>query len=181
MFGDFGSIFIYRKTDGQIRSVFESSYRAGIASPVNVMSHKRVSFKVRSMMLAVAVVALCFGAERMWRRRQFYLEQAAPHAHMEAFYSELALDLAGVQRQPPLPRIVMFLLPDGTGVEIDTHGPSPRIYYPLGTKNPADGSTVMRLIAMCKKGAAKEGAKRRMFERMAARPWLRSDPSPFSD
>jgi hypothetical protein len=132
------------------------------------------------MMLAVAVAALCFGAERIWRRREFYLEQAVPHAHSEAFYSDLALDLAGVQRQPPS-RIVDALLPDGTAVQFVTHGPSPRIYYPLGTKNLADDATVARLIAMCNQEAARERAIRRKFERMAARPWLLSDPSPFSD
>ncbi len=93
----------------------------------------------------------------MWRRRQFYLEQAAPHAQMEAFYSDLALDLAGVERQPPF-RIVSALTPDGKGLQFVTHGPSPRIYYPLGTTNLADDATVTRLIAMCKKEAAKEGA-----------------------
>jgi hypothetical protein len=147
---------------------------------VNVMSHKRVSFKLRSLMFAVAVAALCFGAERMWRRRQFYLEQAAPHAQMEAFYSDLALDLAGVERQPPS-RIVSALTPDGKGLQFVTRGPSPRIYYPLGTTNLADDATVKRLIAMCKKEAAKEGAIRRTYERMAARPWLLSNPPPSSD
>ncbi len=147
---------------------------------MNVMSHKRLSFKVRSLMLAVAVAALCFGAERMWRRRQFYLEQAAPHAQMEAFYSDLALDLAGVERQPPS-QVVSSITPDGKGVKFVTHGPPPRIYYPLGTKNLADDATVTRLIAMCNQEAARERAIRRKFERMAARPWLLSDPSPFSD
>ena len=155
---------------------------AGIASPVNVMTHKRVSFKVRSLMLAVAVAALCFGAERMWRRRQFYLEQAVPHAHMEAHYSDLALDLAGVERQPPS-RVAnaLYLFPNGKAVKFVTHGPSPRIYYPLESTNLADDATVAQLIDMCKKGAAKEGAIRRMFERMAARPWSLSNPAPSSD
>ncbi len=116
----------------------------------------------------------------MWRRREFYLEQAAPHAHMEAFYADLALDLAGVQRQPQS-RIVDALLPDGTAVKFVTHGPSPRIYYPLGTKNLADDATVARLIAMCNQEAAKDGAIRRMFERKASRPWLLSNPTPLSD
>ncbi len=145
---------------------------------MNVMSHARVSFKLRSMMFAVAIAALCFGAERMWRRRQFYLEQAAPHAHMEAFYSDLALDLAGVRRRPPY-QIVDFLLPDGTGVEVDARGPSPRIYYPLGTKNLADDATVTRLIAMCNQEAARERAKRRKFERMAAPPGYFPAPHRF--
>jgi hypothetical protein len=136
-----------------------------------------VSFKLRSLMFAVAVAALCFGAERMWRRRQFYLEQAAPHAQMEAFYSDLALDLAGVERQPPFPvGTYFFLLPNGKAVKFVTRGPSPRIYYPMESTILADDATVAQLIAMCKKGAAKEGAIRRMLERKAARPWLLADP-----
>ena len=97
---------------------------------------------------------------------------------MEVFYSDLALDLAGVQRQP---RSWMALLPDGTAVEFVTHGTSPRIYYPQGTKNLADDATLARLIAMCNQEAARERAIRRKFERMAACPWLSSDPSPSSD
>jgi hypothetical protein len=131
-------------------------------------------------MVLVAIAAICVWAERMWRRRALYLEQAAQHASMEAHYSDLALDFAGVPRQPPTVT-VSVLTPDGKAVQFVTHGPSPRVYYPLGTKNLADEATLTRLINMCKQEAAHEGAIRRMFERNAARPWLRFNPSLSSD
>jgi len=131
-------------------------------------------------MVMVAIAAISFWAERTWRRRAFYLEQAAQHASMETHYADVALDLAGAPRQPPS-QIVHALLPDASGVEFATQGLVPRIYYPLGSKNLADQATVTRLISMCREEAAREGAIRRMFERNAARPWLRLKPTPFSD
>jgi hypothetical protein len=139
----------------------------------------RIRFTMRWMMVMVATAALLFWAERMWQRRAYYLERAA-HVHLEAHYSDLALDPAGVPRQPAT-STVDALLPDGTAVEFKTHGRSPQIYYPLGSKNLADQATVNRLIAMCKQEAARRRAIRRMFERNAARPWLPFNPSLFSD
>jgi hypothetical protein len=135
----------------------------------------RVRLKLRWLMVLVALVALSLWAERMWKRRAFYLEQAAPHAKMEAFYSGLALDLAGVPRQPPS-RTVSALTPDGKGIKFLTHGPAPRVYYPLGSNELADEATFKRLIAMCQQEAAKEGAIRRLYERQASHPWLPFDP-----
>jgi hypothetical protein len=127
-------------------------------------------------MILVAIAAICVWAERMWRRRALDLEQVAQHASMEAHYS----DLAGVPRQPPS-TTVDALTPDGKAVEFVIHGPSPRVYYPLGTKNLADQATRTRLINMCRLEAAHDGAIRRMFERNPARPWLRFNPSLSSD
>jgi hypothetical protein len=43
-----------------------------------------IRFTVRRMMIAVAVMALMFGAARLWQRRDFCLRRAALHARWEA-------------------------------------------------------------------------------------------------
>src|SRR5262245_6729654 len=135
----------------------------------------RVRLKLRWLMVTMALIALSLWGERMWRRRAFYLEQAAPHAHFEAFYSDLALDLAGVPRQPPS-KIDAWTLPDGNAVRFLARGRSRLIFYPAESDDLADEATVKRLIAMCRQEAATQGAIRRMFERQASHPWLSFDP-----
>src|SRR5438105_4148536 len=104
----------------------------------------RVRLKLRWLMVTMALIALSLWAERMWRRRASYLEQAAPHAHMEAFYSDLALDLAGVPRQLPS-NIDAWMTPDGKGVRFLARGLSPLVSYPLESDDLADEATVKRL------------------------------------
>jgi hypothetical protein len=140
----------------------------------------RTRFPIWGLMLLVTVLALAVWAEQMWRKRESYLKDAAPHAQMEAFYSELALDIAGVPRQPPS-LTASAILPDGTALHFAAHGPVPQIYYPLGTKNVADEATVKRLRTMCKQEAVKEGALKRMYERNASHPWMPFDLAPIQD
>ena len=43
----------------------------------------RPRFTVRWILIAVALMAVVFGAERMRQRRQVYLERAAPHVTLD--------------------------------------------------------------------------------------------------
>jgi len=113
----------------------------------------------------------------MWRRREFYLTQVAPYARMEAFYSELAQDLAGDPRQAASVTATA-LLPDGSAVHFASHGAFPRIEYPPGDPNPADKATVGKLVAMCQRAAAYQAGLRRKYEYAAAHPWLLVSPDP---
>ncbi len=136
----------------------------------------RVRLKLRWLMVTIALIALSLWAERMWRLRAFYLEHAAPHAHLEAFFSDLALDLGGVPRQPPS-KIDAFTLPDGNAVRFLGRGRDRLIFYPAVSDDLADEATVKRLIAMCRQEVAMQSAIRRMFERHASHPWVSFDPN----
>lgn len=136
----------------------------------------RVRLKLRWLMVTIALIALTLWAERMWRLRAFYLKLAANPAHIEAFYSDLALDLVGVPRQPPS-KIDAWGLPDGTAVRFLVRGRSRLIFYPAESDDLADEATVKRLIAMCRQEAATQGVIRRMFELHASQPWFSFDPN----
>ncbi len=60
----------------------------------SAMKIPRVSFTVRRMMVAVAVVALLIGIARLWRTRQLYLEKAADHAGFRALVLRSPLTIA---------------------------------------------------------------------------------------
>lgn len=137
----------------------------------------RVQFTVRRMMVAVSILAIVFGAERMWRRRQAYLERADPHARMEEFHADLARDLAADPAAAGY-ITVTALLPDGSAVRFAGHGPGRRIHYPPDAVNPADEGTAARLEAMCRREAEREGQLRRKYERAARYPWLPVAPDP---
>jgi hypothetical protein len=130
------------------------------------------------LMVAVAVAVMALWAERMWRRREFYLERAEHHGFKEAWCSNLAMDLAGVPRQPPS-KAKKSLLPDGTGVEFVNRGPSRQIFqtHVGGTKELADEATIEQFVMMCNEAAAEEREMRRVYEWYASHPWLSFDPS----
>jgi hypothetical protein len=53
-----------------------------------------LQFRLRTLILMVLLVGVTFGAERVWRRRQEYLNRAAYHASEEATMSADARALA---------------------------------------------------------------------------------------
>jgi hypothetical protein len=138
---------------------------------------RRLRFTLRLLMIAVAIIALTFGAEQMWRRREFLRSEAAAHALKEAFYSDLAQDLAGDPGQAAS-LTATALLPDGTAVRFKGHGATRRPFYPPDGSVPADAATVARLVAMCKQRAAHHSQLRRKYERAARNPWLGVPPNP---
>lgn len=141
------------------------------------MRQLRVRFTVRRMMHTILLLALVFGAERMWRRRQAFLELAAPHAQNEAFLTDLALDLAADPAATGF-STVTALLPDGSAVRFAGHGPGRRIFCPPDATTPSDEATATRLERMCRDEAEKEASLRRQYERAARYPWLSSQPDP---
>src|SRR5687767_14175738 len=114
------------------------------------MKLPRMRFTVRRMMVVVAIVAILFGAERMWRKRQAYLERAAPLAQMEEFHTELARDLAADPATAGSDTVTA-LLPDGSAVRFASHGPGRRIHYPPDAATPAYEATAARLEALCRR------------------------------
>src|SRR5262245_54061673 len=115
----------------------------------------RPRFTVRWLMVAIAVVALAIGGSLMWQRRLAYLALAASHAQMEAFHAELARDIAGDPAMASS-NTVTALLPDGSAVRLDGHGPGRKLHYPPDAKATADEATASRLAEMCRRESEKE-------------------------
>ena len=58
------------------------------------MKIPRISFTVRRMMVAVAVVALAFAIVHLWSLRQLYLKMAAQHGGISALRDRTPEDIA---------------------------------------------------------------------------------------
>ena len=126
--------------------------------------------RISALMIAVAVVALAIWGAMMGRRRSVFLALAAPHAQMEQLCADLARDLDGDPASAKS-ETVTALLPDGSAVRFDGHGPGRKLFVGPRLNLPADEDTARRLAAMCRAESAREGRIARRYEQAARHPW----------
>jgi hypothetical protein len=105
-------------------------------------------FRLRTLMLLVLLAGVALGTERVWRRRQEYLNRAAYHAAEEANLSALARRAAAVYAS----------------------------YAPLlrkpGCGNPRQYAEALKIVMTdCAKRAAEHRRLKEWYLRAASRPW----------
>jgi hypothetical protein len=147
------------------------------------MKLPRPRFTVRRLMVAVAIVASGFWAERMWRQRQDYLDRAIREGVGEKHYAYLARVL-----ETGTPTLASFRgsLPDGSRVHIFGFGSERRVFFKeYGGGNPfiddqsaADEVAVAGWAVMCRSESLRIRQLRLKYEWAARYPWLPVAPDP---
>ena len=132
------------------------------------------SFRVRTLLIAVAVVGMLLEGVRLRRWRANCSERARYHGEMGP-YREWAADLiADVQRRRwrgHISSVTGFVLLDGTAVLVSSRTIQYRERVLFADK-PGDRAAIDRLAEWCRREAAYHGRMRQEWERAATRPWL---------
>ena len=130
-------------------------------------------FRLRTLLVAVAVAAIIWEGVRLRRWRARCLERAGYHGQMRQYRQWAASLIADGQCRRPglISSLTLFVMLDGTPVVVS----SGAIHYrerALSPDKPADRSAIGRLAERCRWEAAYHDRMRQKWERAARYPWL---------